>query len=219
MHSLIATESVASGECIFSYSALSGKTYMMKFDPSSLLSYRNCTAFSRLLRRLRRALLQDYQRAERFLPGNVRHLVSVADVSPHWIEKTNRFWYRRVGLKRHPVHPGRRGDRIPAVPHSITIRLATRFPTPRSRDYSASACPFQNSSLWRTGRQFASPSRYGSSGLVRLATLRLPSKSSEAAHSGERPNEVALSEQALGCVTSGTQPLPARCFDRRPCCN
>src|SRR5258708_23226366 len=42
--------------------------------------------------------LQDYQRAERFLPGNVRHLVFVADVNPHWIEKTNRFWYRRDGL-------------------------------------------------------------------------------------------------------------------------
>jgi hypothetical protein len=42
--------------------------------------------------------LEDYQRAERFLPGNVRHLVYVADVAPHWVEKTNRFWYRRPGL-------------------------------------------------------------------------------------------------------------------------
>ena len=37
--------------------------------------------------------LQDYQRAQQFLPGNVRDLVYVADVSPHWIEKTK---YRRV---------------------------------------------------------------------------------------------------------------------------
>src|SRR5947199_357023 len=42
--------------------------------------------------------VEDYQRAQRFLPGNVRHLVSVADINPHWIEKSNRFWYRRVGL-------------------------------------------------------------------------------------------------------------------------
>ena len=43
--------------------------------------------------------LEDYQRAQRFLPGNVRHLIFIADVSPHWIEKTNRFWYHRVGPK------------------------------------------------------------------------------------------------------------------------
>ena len=40
--------------------------------------------------------LEDYQRAQQFLPGNLRHLVYVADVSPHWIEKTSRFWYRRA---------------------------------------------------------------------------------------------------------------------------
>jgi dipeptidyl-peptidase 4 len=40
--------------------------------------------------------LEDYQRAQRFLSGNLRHLISVADVRPNWIEKTNRFWYRKV---------------------------------------------------------------------------------------------------------------------------
>src|SRR5215472_433244 len=40
--------------------------------------------------------LEDYQRAQQFLPGNVRHLVYVADVNPHWIEKTSRFWYRKT---------------------------------------------------------------------------------------------------------------------------
>ena len=43
--------------------------------------------------------LEDYQRAQRFLPGNLRHVVFPADVEPHWIEKTNRFWYRSVGPK------------------------------------------------------------------------------------------------------------------------
>ncbi len=41
--------------------------------------------------------LADYQRAEKFLPGNVRHQIYVADVTPHWIEKTSRFWYRKAG--------------------------------------------------------------------------------------------------------------------------
>src|SRR6266568_8404087 len=43
--------------------------------------------------------LQDYQRAQRFLPGNLRHSIYVADVSAHWIDKTNRFWYHKVSPK------------------------------------------------------------------------------------------------------------------------
>jgi dipeptidyl-peptidase 4 len=43
--------------------------------------------------------LEDYQRAQKFLPGNLRHVVFPADVEPHWIEKSNRFWYRRASAK------------------------------------------------------------------------------------------------------------------------
>jgi len=43
--------------------------------------------------------LEDYQRAQKFLPGNARHLYTTGDVMPHWIEKTDRFWYRRTTLK------------------------------------------------------------------------------------------------------------------------
>jgi dipeptidyl-peptidase 4 len=43
--------------------------------------------------------LEDYQRAQKFLPGNLRHVVFPADVDPHWIEKSNRFWYRQVSPK------------------------------------------------------------------------------------------------------------------------
>jgi len=42
---------------------------------------------------------EDYQRAEQFLPGNLRHRVYVADVTPRWIAKRNRFWYRKAGTK------------------------------------------------------------------------------------------------------------------------
>ena len=37
---------------------------------------------------------EDYDRAVRFLPGNSRTMVKTADVDAHWIEKSNRFWYR-----------------------------------------------------------------------------------------------------------------------------
>jgi hypothetical protein len=43
--------------------------------------------------------LDDYQRAERFLLQKMRKLVFSGDVAPHWIEKSNRFWYRAVGPK------------------------------------------------------------------------------------------------------------------------
>ncbi len=43
--------------------------------------------------------LADYQRAERLLPQKMRKLVFSGDVTPHWIAKTNRFCYRRVGPK------------------------------------------------------------------------------------------------------------------------
>lgn len=38
----------------------------------------------------------DYNRAVRFLPWNVEPLVFTANVKPHWINGSNRFWYRRV---------------------------------------------------------------------------------------------------------------------------
>jgi dipeptidyl-peptidase 4 len=43
--------------------------------------------------------LADYQRAEKFLPGNARHLYTTGYVMPNWIGKTDRFWYRRTTLK------------------------------------------------------------------------------------------------------------------------
>ena len=44
-------------------------------------------------RRLTRA---DYARAEQYLPWNVSHLLLNVEVKPHWIEGSDRFWYRRA---------------------------------------------------------------------------------------------------------------------------
>src|SRR6185437_16019707 len=43
--------------------------------------------------------LEDYQRAQRFLSGNMRSIVSVANIRPTWIEGSDRFWYRSDGPK------------------------------------------------------------------------------------------------------------------------
>ena len=86
--------------------------------------------------------LQDYQRAEQFLPGNMRHLVYVADVSPHWIEKTNRFWYRRVGLKdtQFILVDAEQNTSAPAFDHT---RLAAALSRGDKQEYSPSDLPFR----------------------------------------------------------------------------
>ncbi len=89
--------------------------------------------------------LEDYERAEKFLPGNVRHLVYVADVTPHWIEKTNRFWYRRAGAKvgskesEFVLVDAEQNTSSPAFDHE---RLATALSQAAKQEYSATALPF-----------------------------------------------------------------------------
>jgi dipeptidyl-peptidase-4 len=85
--------------------------------------------------------LEDYQRAERFLSGNVRHLVYVADVTPHWIEKTNRFWYRRVGLTdtQFILVDAEKNTAGPAFDHA---RLATALSQAAKEEYSSATLPF-----------------------------------------------------------------------------
>jgi len=86
--------------------------------------------------------LQDYRRAEQFLPGHVRHLVYLADVSPHWIEKTNRFWYRRVGLKdtQFILVDAERNTSVPAFDHA---RLAAALSRADKQEYLPSDLPFR----------------------------------------------------------------------------
>jgi dipeptidyl-peptidase 4 len=95
--------------------------------------------------------LEDYQRAEQFLPGNVRHLVYVADVTPHWIEKTNRFWYRKVGLNEtgFVLVDAEKNTSGPAFDHE---RLATALSQAAKREYSASALPFSEIEFADSGK-------------------------------------------------------------------
>jgi dipeptidyl aminopeptidase/acylaminoacyl peptidase len=85
--------------------------------------------------------VEAYQRAERFLPGNVRHLVYVADVTPHWIEKTNRFWYRRVGPTdtQFILVDAEKNTSDAAFDHA---RLAAVLSHAANQEYSPSALPF-----------------------------------------------------------------------------
>ena len=87
--------------------------------------------------------LEDYQRAQRFLPGNLRHLVYIAEVNPHWIEKTNRFFYHKAspsGSEFILVDP-ELNKSGPAFDHA---RLAGALSHAAKQDYSASDLPFSD---------------------------------------------------------------------------
>ncbi|MGA2855369.1 MAG: DPP IV N-terminal domain-containing protein [Candidatus Sulfotelmatobacter sp.] len=85
--------------------------------------------------------LADYQRAQQFLPGNLRHQVYTADVNPHWIEKTSRFWYRKEAPagSEFVLVDAEQNTSAPAFDHA---RLAAALSHAAKQEYSASALPF-----------------------------------------------------------------------------
>jgi dipeptidyl-peptidase 4 len=90
---------------------------------------------------LAQGTLEDYQRAQKFLPGNVRHVVYVADVNPHWIENSSRFWYRKVtpqGSQFVLVDAGQ-NTTGPAFDHA---KLAAALARGLKREIAAPALPF-----------------------------------------------------------------------------
>jgi len=87
--------------------------------------------------------LEDYQRAERFLPGNLRHHFFPADVTPHWIEKTDRFWYRKLGPKG-PDFILVDAEQNTSTPAFDQARLATALAQASKQAYSATDLPFSD---------------------------------------------------------------------------
>ena len=85
---------------------------------------------------------EDYQRAEQYLAGNLRHRIYVADVAPHWIAKKNRFWYRKAGTKGAEfllvdAEPNTAG---PAFDHA---RLAESLSKALKREIQPTELPFE----------------------------------------------------------------------------
>ncbi|HEV2351575.1 MAG TPA: DPP IV N-terminal domain-containing protein [Terriglobia bacterium] len=85
----------------------------------------------------------DYERAVKFLPSNVRHLVAEADVTPHWIGNSSRFWYRQEGPQGKEfflVDPAAK-TRQPAFDHA---RLAAALPRTADHAYTPDHLPFNS---------------------------------------------------------------------------
>jgi dipeptidyl-peptidase 4 len=84
---------------------------------------------------------EDYERASRLLPGNLRHRIYVAEINPHWINKSSRFWYRKAGPKETQfilVDPAQNSV-DPAFDHA---RLAAALSETAKREYKSAELPF-----------------------------------------------------------------------------
>jgi len=84
----------------------------------------------------------DYERAQQFLQDNLQHVLYIADVNPHWIEKTSHFVYRRSapGGSEFILVDAERNTSGPPFDHA---RLAAALAQADKREYSASDLPFR----------------------------------------------------------------------------
>jgi dipeptidyl-peptidase-4 len=90
--------------------------------------------------------LEDYQRAQSFLGGNLRHVFVAADVRANWIEKTNHFWYRKAspeGSEFILVD----ADNNTTAPAFDQTRLATALSQASKREYQATNLPLEEMEL------------------------------------------------------------------------
>ena len=92
---------------------------------------------------LAQGTLQDYERAQQFLPGNVRHLVVDGTVLPNWIGKTSRFWYRKeaAGGSQFILVDPEKNTSGPAFDHA---RLAAALSRAMRHPVQPTALPFQS---------------------------------------------------------------------------
>jgi len=88
---------------------------------------------------------EEYTRANQFLPWNLRKLVLDADITPHWVGKSSRFWYREPKLgseeKSFLLVDAARDTLGPAFDHA---RLASALEKATHRQYEASNLPFDS---------------------------------------------------------------------------
>lgn len=113
------------------------------FAPLSASSLLGVCLFALLLpiTALAQGTLQDYQRAEQFLPQNVEKLVSGDQFRPSWIDSTSRFWYTKdlaEGKEFMLVDAGK-NSLSPAFDHA---KLAAALSTALGKEHAATKLPF-----------------------------------------------------------------------------
>jgi len=90
---------------------------------------------------LAQGTIEDYRRAESFQTGAQRKLITVADVTPHWIAKSSRFWYRAAGPKKTEfiLVDAALNTSAPAFDHE---RLAAALSRAAKQEVQATKLPF-----------------------------------------------------------------------------
>lgn len=86
---------------------------------------------------------RDYERAVKFMPPTIHNLVAEADVTPHWIEKTSRFWYLHQGPqgKEFFLVDAAANTREPAFDHT---KLAAALPRAGANPFLPNKLPFDS---------------------------------------------------------------------------
>jgi len=82
----------------------------------------------------------DYERAEQFLGRNLDKLVRPADITPHWVEESDQFWYRKPGAdKEFLLVDAAKNTRGPAFDHT---KLAAALSSSAGKEYRPNRLPF-----------------------------------------------------------------------------
>jgi len=95
---------------------------------------------------------EDYARAERFLPWNATRLLHGAEVTPHWIDDGDTFWYRTTSndqVQFVMVDP-EKGTREPAFDH---VRLAAALSAASGISYDPRNLPLAEIAFANGGKQ------------------------------------------------------------------
>jgi len=93
---------------------------------------------------------EDYARAEQFLSWNAVKLARNLDVTPNWIEKSERFWFKNETAdgKEFLVVDAEKGTSEPAFDHA---RLAAALSEGAGKAYAANKLPFETLAFVRGG--------------------------------------------------------------------
>ena len=84
----------------------------------------------------------DYDRAARFLTGDLERMVQPADIRPNWIEGTDQFWYRKPGLDTEFfLVDAAKNKSVPAFDQS---KLAEELSKVKGRQIRANHLPFNS---------------------------------------------------------------------------
>ncbi|HXV63380.1 MAG TPA: DPP IV N-terminal domain-containing protein, partial [Vicinamibacteria bacterium] len=95
--------------------------------------------------------LEDYERAEHFLPENLAKLVFNLEVTPHWIGDSERFWFVDEGPRGHEfalVDPAEK-KRRPAFDH---VKLAESLAKVSGNEVDPNRLPFKSVRFERDSR-------------------------------------------------------------------